>query len=82
MAPSKRNLRQVLPKAYQIEYYEGLDFHSVKPHSHVNYEFYLFLEGDAHMDMNGELHRLEPGNLVILPPRRNRSTRCFPNCCC
>lgn len=69
MASSKRNLRQVLPKAYQIEYYEGLDFHSVKPHSHVNYEFYLFLEGDAHMDMNGELHRLEPGGLVILPPK-------------
>ena len=50
MAPSKQNLRQVPPKAYQIEYYEGMDFRSVKPHSHVNYEFYLFLEGDAHMD--------------------------------
>ena len=78
MAPSKRNLRQVLPKAYQIEYYEGLDFHSVKPHSHANYEFYLFLEGDAHMDMNGELHRLEPGDLVILPPRTLHVARVNP----
>ena len=78
MAPSKRNLRQVLPKAYQIDYYEGLDFHSVKPHSHANYEFYLFLEGDAHMDMNGELHRLEPGDLVILPPRTLHVARVNP----
>lgn len=78
MAPSKRNLRQVLPKAYQIEYYEGMDFRSVKPHSHVNYEFYLFLEGDAHMDMNGELHKLEPGDLVILPPKTVHVARVNP----
>ena len=67
-AQSKRNLRQMVPKAYQIEYYEGLNFRTVKPHTHVNYEFYLYLEGSTVMDLGEESYILDPGDLVIIPP--------------
>ena len=73
MAANKRrsafNTRQyMLSKDFEVFYYSDLNFGSVGSHSHDYYEIYFFSGGDVMMDISGSLHRLTPGDLIIIPP--------------
>lgn len=40
-----------------------------RPHYHKALtEVYFFLEGEGHMELNGELHPVRPGMAVLMPP--------------
>ena len=63
------NTRQyMLSKDFEIYYYSDTNPPSVSAHAHDYYEFYLFLEGRAQMDIRGTATPLQPGDLVLIPP--------------
>lgn len=63
------NTRQyMLSKDFEIYYYSDLHFQQVAPHRHDYYEFYLFLEGDAAIEIQGERIPLRKETLALIPP--------------
>ncbi len=63
------NTRQyMLSKDFEIFYYSDLHFVNVTPHMHDYYEFYIFMEGDAQIEIEGEKRPLESGQICLLPP--------------
>lgn len=48
----------------------------VEPHSHATmYEVFFVLEGDAVYVIEGNEHKVEPGDLVVVPPGAIHSVR-------
>ena len=58
----------MLSKDFEIYYYSDTNPPSVAAHAHDYYEFYLFLEGRAQMEIRGAATPLQPGDLVLIPP--------------
>lgn len=70
------NRRQYMQSEdFEIFYYSDLHFQSVEPHRHDYYEFYIYLEGDAQIEI-GELRLpLHRGTIALIPPGiEHRST--------
>lgn len=59
----------MLSKDFEIYYYNDRQFKGVSSHKHNYYEFYFFLEGDVSMNIQGEVHRLHPGDMILIPPQ-------------
>ncbi len=53
---------------FELYYYNDRRFTGVESHTHTYYEFYLFLEGDIIMEIDGHLYPLEPGDVILIPP--------------
>lgn len=71
----KKNLRTafstrqyMLLKDFEIYYYNDHDISKVNAHSHDYYEFYLFLEGEVSMDIDGTSYPLKSGDVILIPP--------------
>ena len=63
------NSRQyMLSQDFELYYYSDLHFSSVGLHSHPYTEVYLFCEGNVDMEIEGERHELQEGDLLVLPP--------------
>lgn len=58
----------MLSKDYEIYYYNDSHFYGITSHTHDYYEFYLFIEGDVNMNINGAVHVLKAGDVIIIPP--------------
>lgn len=66
------NTRQyMLSKDFELYYYSDLHFVNVNPHTHDYYEFYIFLEGDAQIEIEGAPRPLKSGEICLLPPGVN-----------
>lgn len=66
---SKFSSRQyMLSKDFEIFYYNDSHFAGVKDHTHDYYEFYLFLEGNVSMSIEGKAYHLNPGDMILIPP--------------
>ncbi|SEA11568.1 AraC-type DNA-binding protein [Lachnospiraceae bacterium NK3A20] len=63
------NTRQyMLSKDFEIYYYSDVHFHNVDPHRHTYYEFYIFLEGDAALEVDSAQIPLQKGSIALIPP--------------
>lgn len=63
------NTRQyMVSKDFEVFYYSDLHFQSVPNHSHNYYEFYVFLEGNISMVIQGNEYPLHQGDILIIPP--------------
>ena len=63
------NPRQyMLDQDFEVYYYSDLSFQSVGDHSHNYHEIYFFVEGSVSMEIAGKIHKLEPGNVIVIPP--------------
>ena len=58
----------MLSKDFEIYYYNDTHFKGVNSHTHNYYEFYFFLEGDVSMNINGDVHPLHTGDVILIPP--------------
>ena len=48
------NTRQyMLSRDFEIYYYSDLNFKAVDPHRHTYYEFYILLEGNVYIEIEG-----------------------------
>lgn len=63
------NTRQyMLSKDFEIYYYSDVHFRSVLPHVHDYYEFYIFLEGSAALELEDQQIPLRLGSIALIPP--------------
>lgn len=58
----------MLSRDYEIYYYNDSNFCGVTSHAHNYYEFYLFLEGDVSINIDGDIHPLKNGDVILIPP--------------
>ena len=61
----------MLSKDFEIYYYDDTAFKPVDAHTHDYYEFYFFLEGDVSIDIEGARFKLNPGDVVLIPPGKS-----------
>lgn len=64
--------QNMLSKDFEIYYYndtyQNSHYYNVNSHTHNYYEFYFFLEGNVSMNIEGHLHTLKSGDVVVIPP--------------
>lgn len=53
---------------FELYYYTDNNLHRVSTHKHDYYEILFFLEGDVTSVIGDSTYKLEPGDLVIVPP--------------
>lgn len=53
---------------FELYYYTDNNLHRVSTHKHDYYEILFFLEGSVTTVVGDSTYRLEPGDLVIVPP--------------
>ncbi len=58
----------MLSKDFEIYYYNDSHFAGVKDHTHDYFEFYLFIEGNVSMSIEGKPYHLKPGDMILIPP--------------
>lgn len=58
----------MLSKDFELYYYSDTKMKKVAAHAHDYYEFYFFLEGDVSMNIAGSLHKINPGDFLLIPP--------------
>lgn len=58
----------MLSKDFELYYYSDAKLASVKEHKHDYYEFYFFMEGDMEICINGQMYKVMPGDVILLPP--------------
>ncbi len=58
----------MLSKDFEIFYYNDSHFSAVSDHTHDYFEFYLFLEGNVSMSVEGKGYHLKPGDMLLIPP--------------
>lgn len=63
------NTRQyMLSKDFEIYYYSDYNLSKIEGHTHNYYEFYFFLEGDVQMEIDKSSHKLQSGDIMLIPP--------------
>lgn len=55
-------------KEFEIYYYDEIPESRIREHTHDYYEFYLFLEGNVSIQIEGELFLLRYGDVILIPP--------------
>lgn len=64
--------QNMLSKDFEIYYYndtcQNSHYYNVNSHTHNYYEFYFFLEGNVSMNIEGTLHTLKSGDVIVIPP--------------
>lgn len=64
--------QNMLSQDFEIYYYndtfQNSHYYNVNSHVHNYYEFYFFLVGNVTMNIEGALHALKPGDVIIIPP--------------
>lgn len=58
----------MLSKDFEVFYYNDSHFSGVTDHTHDYYEFYVFLEGNVSISIEGNTHRLKSGDMILIPP--------------
>lgn len=59
----------MLTKDYEIYYYCDRDLPQVALHAHDFYEFYFFLEGMVHIEIDHTRYPLSFGDVIFIPPK-------------
>lgn len=59
----------MVSRDFEIYYYSDTTPTKVPPHIHDYYEFYFFLEGDVSLKIGDELHRVNCGDIMLIPPQ-------------
>lgn len=63
------NKRQyMLSKDFEIYYYSDKNMQKVGNHTHDYYEFYFFLSGNVSIEIADKTHKLQYGDMVLIPP--------------
>ncbi len=62
------NRQYMLSKDFEVYYYNDNQFSSMSDHSHDYFEFYVFLDGNVSMYINGRAFHLKPGDILLIPP--------------
>ncbi len=63
------NTRQyMVSKDFELYYYNDSHFCGVSSHTHNYYEFYFFIEGEVSMNIEGNVHPLKQGDVIVIPP--------------
>lgn len=62
------NRQYMLSRDFEIYYYNDSHFSGVSDHTHDYYEFYVFMEGNVSMSIEGRPYHLSPGDMVLIPP--------------
>ncbi len=58
----------MLSKDFEIYYYNDTSLTNVDSHTHNYYEFYLFLEGDVSIEIDGILYPVSFGDIMLILP--------------
>lgn len=58
----------MLENSFELYYYKDYPSKGVSIHTHNFYEFYFFLEGNLEITMDGNVHRIRPGSVLVIPP--------------
>ena len=58
----------MISEDFEIFYYNDYGMQNLRDHFHDYYEFYFFLDGNVKMVINGDSHKLLPGDMILLPP--------------
>lgn len=58
----------MLSKDFEVYYYNDRHFSGVEDHTHDYYEFYFFMEGNVSMSIHNKNYRLNPGDMILIPP--------------
>ncbi len=53
---------------FEIFYYSDYNLSKVDLHSHDYYEFYFFVEGDISMQIDENVHAIQVGDIMLIPP--------------
>ena len=78
------NTRQyMLSRDFEIYYYSDLNFKAVDPHRHTYYEFYILLEGNVYIEIEGRKIPLQKGSIArcYAPQHLNGSGHALPALC-
>ena len=59
----------MLSKDYEIYYYNDRNLPTLEDHTHDYYEFYFFVGGDVSIHIEGQANRLQPGDIILIPPK-------------
>jgi AraC-like DNA-binding protein len=65
----------MLSQDFEIYYYSDKIVPTVEAHTHDYYEFYLFIEGNIIMYIDGKKFVPTPGTMVIIPPNMSHYAR-------
>ena len=60
--------QHMVSRDFELYYYDDTHFSSVQNHTHDYYEFYFFLAGNVTMTIDGNPHRLQTGDVILIPP--------------
>ena len=58
----------MVSRDFELYYYEDAHISGVQHHTHDYFEFYFFLEGNIMLTIDGQSHRLLPGDVILMPP--------------
>lgn len=58
----------MLSKDFELYYYSDIHAKNGYPHTHDYYEFYFFINGDITIAIGNRQFKLNPGELVLIPP--------------
>ncbi|WP_238483635.1 helix-turn-helix domain-containing protein [Anaerosporobacter faecicola] len=58
----------MLSKDFEVYYYNTQPTITVSAHTHDYYEFYFFLEGNISIHVNELVYRIQPGDVLLIPP--------------
>ena len=58
----------MLSEDYEIYFYSDLHIKPTPLHTHPYYEFMFFVQGDAVMVTGNRTFKLEPGDMLLIPP--------------
>ena len=61
------NSRQhMINSDYEIYHYKDIGFYNVSMHHHDFYELYYLISGEVQYYIDGEIHKVSPGNIVLI----------------
>ena len=58
----------MLSRDFELYYYEDRSLSKVDLHTHNYYEFCFFLEGDIEMQVGDNVHPIQFGDIMLIPP--------------
>lgn len=58
----------MLSRDFEVFYYSEARPRQVADHTHDYYEFYIFLEGDVSIEIDGRAYRSHYGDVALIPP--------------
>jgi AraC-like DNA-binding protein/mannose-6-phosphate isomerase-like protein (cupin superfamily) len=71
--------QQMLGTEYEIQYKRDIDLKNVELHHHDFFEIYYLVSGDVTYTIESKLHRVMPGDLLLISPHELHQLHICPN---